>query len=172
LEKLNWLNGEYLRGWSLDRFAAAGRRALERAGLSLAGVGEPYVMAALQTCLGKVRVLEELPAYAGFYFTDELEYDPVAAAKHFVPENAPRLGGLRKAFAEAASFDPANLESTLKLVAAGLGVKPAVLIHACRLACTGKSAGPSLYHLLEVLGRDRVTSRLDRAIARMTPAAG
>ncbi|MCX7866504.1 MAG: hypothetical protein N2438_05195 [Limisphaera sp.] len=39
-------------------------------------------------------------------------------------------------------------------------------MHPLRLACTGRTAGPSLYHLMEVLGRSRVLERLDRALAR------
>jgi glutamyl-tRNA synthetase len=73
---------------------------------------------------------------------------------------------LREALAQVSSFDAATLEATLKSVAAELGVKPAVLVHPVRLACTGRTAGPSLYHLMEVLGRDRVLARLDRALAR------
>jgi len=57
------------------------------------------------------------------------------------------------------------LEISLKETAKQLGVKAGALVHPARLACTGKTAGPSLYHLLEVLGRERVLQRLDRAIA-------
>ncbi|MEK7686459.1 MAG: hypothetical protein AAB466_13670 [Verrucomicrobiota bacterium] len=52
-------------------------------------------------------------------------------------------------------------------MAAELGVKAGVLVHPARLACTGQAAGPSLYHLLEVLGKKRVLDRLDRALAVM-----
>ena len=57
-------------------------------------------------------------------------------------------------------------EVTLKALAAELGVKTGELIHPCRVAVSGKSAGPSLYHMLEVLGRDRVLARLRRAVDR------
>jgi glutamyl-tRNA synthetase len=40
-----------------------------------------------------------------------------------------------------------------------------VLVHPCRLAVTGKPAGPSLYHLLEVLGKEKVMQRIERALA-------
>jgi glutamyl-tRNA synthetase len=57
------------------------------------------------------------------------------------------------------------LEKTLKEVSMKLGVKAGVLVHPVRLACTGKTAGPSLYHLLEVLGKDKVMKRVQRAPA-------
>ena len=63
------------------------------------------------------------------------------------------------------SFDPMSLESALKETAKALGVKAGVLVHPCRLAVTGKTAGPSLYHLLQVLGKERVMERIEKALA-------
>jgi glutamyl-tRNA synthetase len=122
----------------------------------------PYVKAALDTCQGKFKTFRELPAYAGFYFTDPIEYDPEAVEKDFVPENKPRLEKLRDAFAALPAFDAASVEAALKETAKALGVKAGVLVHPARLAVTGKTAGPSLYHLLEVLGKEKVLGRLER----------
>ena len=124
-----------------------------------------YVKAALDTCRGKIKTFAELPAYAGFYFLEELTYDPEAAKKAFVPENKPRLEKLRDAFGKLVSFDAAAIEATLKATAAELGVKVGVLIHPTRLAVTGNPHGPSLYHLIEVLGKDKVMQRIERALA-------
>jgi len=167
MTKLQWLNYEYMRELSDERFYELGVRALTMAGFDMQQFAPEYIKAALATCKGKIKVFCDLPGYAGFYFTDQFEYDPEAAAKLFVPENKPPLAKLRDALAKTNPFDAATLESTLKSVAAELGVKPAVLVHPTRLACTGKTAGPSLYHLLEVLGRENVLARLDRAIARI-----
>jgi glutamyl-tRNA synthetase len=81
-----------------------------------------------------------------------------------VPENKPRLIAVRDAFAPLEPFDAANLESALKGTAAALGVKVGVLVHPTRLAVTGSNAGPSLYHLLEILGKEKVLARIDRAL--------
>ena len=121
--------------------------------------------AALETCKGKVRIFSELPAYCGFYFKDEFDYNPEGVAKHFIPENKPYLIAVREAFAGVEKFDAANLETTLKATAAQLGVKAGALVHPTRLAVTGSNAGPSLYHLLEILGKEKVLARIDRALA-------
>lgn len=165
-EKLLWLQGEYMRELPRERFYELAVQALHKAGLDTRAHPLEYVKAALDTCYGKIKRFSELSEYGGFYFREEVTYDPQAVARHFVPENAPRLRRLREALATLASFDAATLESTLKTVAAELGVKPAVLVHPVRLACTGRTAGPSLYHLMEVLGRERVLARLDRALTR------
>ena len=165
LEKCTWLNGEYVRELPDDRFQQLAREALLRAGVDLSQFPPEYVRAALETCKGKVRTFAELPAYAGFYFRDEFSYDPQAASKQFVPEKRQVLTVLREAFDEAAAFDATSLEALFKTIAANLQVKVGVLVHPVRLATTGTPAGPSLYHLLEVLGKEKVLARVDRALA-------
>jgi glutamyl-tRNA synthetase len=166
-EKLNWLSGEYVREMPEDRFYELGVHALARAGLDPNLWPLDYVKAALDTCRGKFKVFAELPLYAGFYFREEIGYDPEAAKKDFVPENRPRLEKLREALVALGAFDAVSLEAALKSTAAALGVKAGVLVHPTRLACTGRTAGPSLYHLMEVLGRKRVLERLEHALVQM-----
>lgn len=163
LAKLQWMNGEYVRALSADRFRELCVHAFARAGVDTNRFPLEYVKAALDTCQGKLRTFGEVVGYAGFYFAETIVYDPVAARKDFQPESLARLARLRAALAGLASFGAAELEAALKRVAVELGVKAGALVHPARLACTGQTAGPSLYHLLEVLGRERVIERLDRA---------
>ncbi|HEX4667820.1 MAG TPA: glutamate--tRNA ligase family protein [Chthoniobacterales bacterium] len=164
LAKCTWLNGEYVRELPEARFHALAEIALTKAGLDPGKFPTEYVRAALDTCKGKFRIFSELPAYCGFYFTDQISYQPEGLAKHFVPENKPRLQALRDAFATLENFDAPSLEAALKATAAELGVKLGALVHPTRLAVTGSNAGPSLYHLLEILGRGRVLARIDAAL--------
>src|SRR5436190_13385729 len=129
LEKCTWLNGEYVRELSDERFQELGRQALERGGIDLSKFSTEYVRAALETCKGKVRVFSELPTYCGFYFKDDFVFNPEAVTTHFTPESKPYLLAVREAFAPLENFDAASLESALKAVAAQLGVKAGVLVH-------------------------------------------
>jgi len=167
LDKLHWLHGEYIRLMTNDRFYELAIPALKKAGFDTGKFPSAYVKAALDTCKGKKRLFSELADYGGFYFVDEVSYDAEAVAKDFTPENRERLMKLREVFASLASFDAMTLENSLKETAKQMGVKAGVLVHPTRLACTGKTAGPSLYHLLEVLGKDKVMQRLERALATM-----
>lgn len=163
-EKLKWMNGEYVRAMSPDRFYELSVHALARAGVDTNQFPTAYVKAALDTCMGKVRILTELPAYCGFYFTDQVSLDAEAMAA--LPQEArERLKKLRDAYAGLTEFTAANLEAALKETAKSLGVKNGILVHPARFACTGKPSGPSLYHLLEVLGKNRVLARIDAALA-------
>jgi nondiscriminating glutamyl-tRNA synthetase len=165
MDKLDWLAGEYMRELSDAEFQTQGAEAFRKGGCRIEAYPAEYLRAALDTCKGKVRKFSDLPAYAGFYFSDDVTLDRAAMAKDFTPENKPRLQRLRDAFAALPDFNAVPLEQTLKAVATEFGVKAGVLVHPTRLATTGATSGPSLYHLLEILGKERVLQRMDRALA-------
>jgi glutamyl-tRNA synthetase len=167
LAKLNWLNGEYVREMPDDRFYELAIRALGKGGFDTHGYPPEYVKAALDTCKGKFRIFNELPGYAGFYFKEEVEYDPEAVQKEFTPENKPRLAKLREALAALHPFEHDPIGACIAGTAKEFGVKTGVLVHPTRVACCGKTAGPSLYHLMAILGKEKVLRRMDAAISRM-----
>src|SRR6266705_43976 len=165
-DKLHWLNGEYARELNDSEFydLAVGR--LKSSGVKLDKFPEKYVRAALQTSKGKINTFDELSAYCGFYFTDDFDYDPAGVANHFTAENKPRLKAVREALSALEKLDANNIETTLKSTASKLGVKVGAVVHPTRLAVTGSKVGPSLYHLLEVLGKEKVLARIDRALSK------
>jgi len=167
MTKLLWLNGEYAREMENDRFYELAVHTLAHAGLDTNKYPVDYVKAALDTCKGKFKVFGELPAYAGFYFREDVMFDPAAVAKEFVPENKPRLARLREALEKLEPFDHETVGATLAGVAKELGVKTGVLVHPTRVACCGNTSGPSLYHLMAIIGKPKVLTRLDEALAKM-----
>jgi glutamyl-tRNA synthetase len=167
LTKLTWLAGEYVREMDDERFYELSIHALARAGLDTDRRPASYVRAALATCKGKFKLFGELAGYAGFYFKDAIDYDPEAAKRDFIPENKPRLVRLREALAKSEPFEADPIGLTFKTVAQELGVKTGVLVHPARLACCGSTAGPSLYHLMAILGKEHVLQRLDCALKRI-----
>jgi glutamyl-tRNA synthetase len=164
-DKLHWLNGEYARELSDAKFYELAVARLRSNGVKVEDYPEEYVRAALQTCKGKINTFDQLPAYCGFYFTNDFDYDPQSSTKHFTPENKPRLKAVRDSLSSVEKFDAAEIEAALKTTAARLGTKLGAIVHPTRLAATGSTVGPSLYHLLEVLGKEKVLARIDRALA-------
>lgn len=156
LGKLNWLDGEYLREMSDDRFQNLAAAAFRRAGFDLDKYPADYVKAAIATCKGKVKRLSELGLYAGFYFKDEIQPDPAA----FNDEAKQALKRLHTSFVNLEPFTAATIEQTLKAIAKEMGVKAGVLVHPARLALTGATSGPSLYHLMEIIGKKTVLERM------------
>lgn len=164
IAKLQWLNWEYIRAMPGERYYDLAVHALGRAGINTNAHEPAYVRAALDTVKEKPKTFSELPGWCDFYFKDELAYAPEAVERDFVPANKANLAKLRDALGRLSSFKAADIEAALKAAAGELGVKAGALVHPARLACAGKPAGPSLYHLMEVLGKERTLARLDRAL--------
>src|SRR5438128_3109670 len=86
-DKLHWLNGEYARELSDEKFYELAVARLKLSGVKLDDYPEKFIQSALQTCKGKINTFDKLLAYCGFYFTDDFDYNPEGVAKHFTAEN-------------------------------------------------------------------------------------
>lgn len=170
MKKLEHFHFEHTRRLAPARFVELGVAALSRLGLDVSGFPPAYVHAALTTVQEKGKLFRELPTWVDFFFLadDALNFDPEAKAKVLVPTAKPLLEKLRERYAALPEFHAPGLEAALKQLATDLSVKAGPLVQPCRVACTGRTVGPSLYHLLEILGRDRVLARLDRAIGSLS----
>lgn len=106
------------------------------------------------------------------FFTDAFEFDPGAVQQHLSsPDLAPPLAVLRDAFSHLERFDEDSLEPALRNLAAARGMKAGTLIHAVRVAVTGRAVSPGLFEVLALIGRARTLARLEQAERRLTAAA-
>lgn len=168
-KKLEALHFEHTRRMTPDAFVRTGVAYLARSGVDTTSFPAAYTAAALETARDKGRLFKDLAGFVDFYFLpdDAITAEPEAAAKAFTPANLANLARLLEGYQAipAHAFNAANLEATLKTVAAQAGVKAGALTQPARVACTGRLVGPSLYHLMEVLGPDRTLSRFRRVLA-------
>jgi len=158
-DKLHWMNGQSITQMTLDRFVELARPHLEKAGLT--SVDPSYLRSALAIIKEKIKLLSDLPAWTACFFKEDYTFDADAVAKVLRKDGVTEtLAALRQHFEKTSPWTAAQLETDLKALAAEKGVKTGEYIHPCRVACSGRSVGPSLYPMLEVLGRDRVLKRL------------
>jgi glutamyl-tRNA synthetase len=167
LNKCFWLNGQYITQMPLDRFVELASPFMEKAKIDISD--QEYLRKVLAIVKEKIKLLKDVPEWTSYFFTEEYEFDPAAVKKVFSePEAARRLIALRDEFAKIDNWHLATIESTLKSLAQKLGCKTGDLVHPARIAVSGHSIGPSLYHMLEVMGKDRVLVRFDRMIGRLS----
>ena len=167
-EKLDWFNQQHIQRLAPDEVARRVQPALASAGLwddALVGDRHAWFFAVLELLKPRVKKLDDIVEVGRFFFVDVPEYDAAAVDKHLRPEGiAAHLRALDDAFGALATFDSASTEAALRTVADATGVKAATLIHAVRVAVTGRTASPGLFEVLSLLGRERTRARLAAAL--------
>ena len=108
--------------------------------------------------------------YDDFFLPDDqLPYDEKAFEKRLrkPPEAVPLLTKFQDQLAAADPFDAQTLENLAHALVEAEGIKVAQIIHALRVAATGKSIGFGLFESLEILGRQKCLARMDQAVDRV-----
>jgi glutamyl-tRNA synthetase len=138
---------------------------LSRAGLS---PDSRKVAAIIRAAGDRVKVAGDILDYADFFVPDDkLTFDEKAFAKEFSrPDAAGLLEKLAGQLVELEPFDAAGLEALVQRFVAGESIKVGHIIHALRVAVTGRPVGFGLYDTLAILGRDSVQARISQALRR------
>ena len=156
LDKLGWLNGEYIRALPVGELA---ERVVAYLGVS--GEAADVVRRATPLVQERMSVLREAREMLGFLLVDDLEVDPDAAAKHLGAEQRPVVTTAHEALAAVSSWTTADIEAALRgSLVDGLGLKPKHAFGPVRVAVTGRTVSPPLFESLELLGRTRTLARL------------
>jgi glutamyl-tRNA synthetase len=169
-DKLDWMNGVYLRGLSLEEFIRRAMPFLEK-GLSVE-VKRPldisYILRFAPLIQERARTLAEVSPLSDFFFVDELEYDAglllgkidKAEAINSLQVSAATMNGLK-------NWDTASLEAVFRPLAEELKLKTSVFFGLLRVAVTGRTAAPPLFQTMEVLGKEQCLKRLKMALAKL-----
>ena len=170
LDKLAWMNSEYLRHLPAERLLPLVEAELKSAGLWRDGAS-PDERRRFEACArllqSRARGFKDFSASGRAFFTDDFDYDPEAVKKFWKdPALTEYLEALAERLARVEPFDPQDTEKCLRALAEERGVKAGLLINAARVALTGQAVAPGLFEVMAALGRDRVVARLRRAAAK------
>jgi glutamyl-tRNA synthetase len=154
-DKLDWMNGVYLRALPPDEYADVLVQYLREQGYDW---DEARMRAAAPLVQEKIVKLGEFPAFAGFLFHD-VEVDPAA----FGDGDLEVIVAAHDALAELEPFTAETIETALRSVLERLGLKPRQGFQPIRVAVTGSKISPGLFESIELLGRDETLARLNAA---------
>ncbi|MCU0707439.1 MAG: glutamate--tRNA ligase [Pirellula sp.] len=126
-----------------------------------------YLTRVVTAAADRIKVAGDILQFDELFTPDEkLDIDSDLLAKRI--KNEPRaleaLQAIRSGMEANPGMEPAALESWIKEYATAQGLKLGVCINALRVALTGKSTGLGVFDYVDLLGRDRCMSRIDRAI--------
>ena len=170
-DKLNWMNGVYIRSLSLEDFI---QRALPFLDRDLpADVKRPlsvdYIRQIMPLIQERARTLAEVTELTRFFFVDELHYETelLIGKKMDSAATVKALETAEQRLSEIESFDTESLESLLRPLAEELGLKAGQLFGALRGVVTGRTAAPPLFQTMAVLGKEHCLRRIETALEKL-----
>jgi len=166
-DKLDWMNGVYIRQLDVEDLARRIKPFLDRANLNADMDTVRRITPLIQKRLVK---LSDAVALTDFFFVDELHYDPqlLIQKKMTVAQARQVLDESHRVLSALPSFDEDAIEKALRAKAEEMGLKARQFFGTLRIAITGKKVAPPLFGTLAILGREKVLRRIARARAMLT----
>jgi glutamyl-tRNA synthetase len=155
-EKLDWLNGMYLRALEPDEYADELVKYLRGEGYDW---DEELIRRAAPIVQEKIERFGLFPDFAGFLFRD------VEPDRSLLDGRAPVVEAARQALEGVEPFEAAKIETALRGLAEELELSPRKAFEPIRIAVTGSKISPGLFESIELLGKDETLKRLTAAAA-------
>jgi len=162
LDKLNWLNSQYIKEKPLEELTLLAEEYLKEEGF-LENIDRAYLKKVVSLFKDRIAKLEDLKDWAKFCFYDEFEYQE--ETKEILKKNLSKeVRVLIENLKNIGNFNKEDVERISRATAEKLGLKARDLVHPTRVALTGKRVGPGLFETMEVLGKEEVLKRLERLV--------
>lgn len=168
-QKLIWMNGEYIRKMSSAELTVRALPFLADSGLiqqekDLSIERSDYIDSCIKLEQEKIKLLTDTPKLLDFLLKDELQFDEKSVEK--VLKRTGMVDLLMELYERVKSLEEFTASTTEKMArdfAAEKGLKTSEVFHPFRVATSGRTQGPSLFHYLEVLGKEKVLERIEKA---------
>ena len=167
IEKLNWLNFQHLRRKSDTEMLSMLEKELIKAGIDARSFREDYLLKVISAMRERVSFAREFTEKSPYFFHEPDSYEEAVVKKRWTGDSARHLAALRDEFSKLSNPAKEDYESALQRTADGLGISPKVLIHPLRLAVSGVGAGPGLYDIVEILGKEETIRRMTTAVEKL-----
>jgi glutamyl-tRNA synthetase len=176
MEKLEWMNGVYIRNLSLEEFTRLSIPYMERpeADGGLAdSISRPldfdYTARVLTLEQERLRTLGEAAHAVSFFYSDDLVYDTALLIQKGMDAERTKAALLsaQHLLSGVEQWEHSAMETPMRELAVELSLKTGQLFGSIRVAISGRTATPPLFQMMEVLGRERTMQRIQQAIARL-----
>ena len=159
--KLDWFNTEYIRAYPAERLLPLIEEEWKKAGLVPVPPEREWLLSTIDLLKPRARNLKDFAGSFRAFFSNDFEPDPAAVEKFLKDENVRRLLiELAGRYDATENFSDQEAEKILRDFAAEKAVKAGVLINGARVALTGQGVAPSLFAVMQTLGKEKVTLRL------------
>ncbi|EGD52582.1 glutamyl-tRNA synthetase [Thermoanaerobacter ethanolicus JW 200] len=165
VQKLTWINGHYIRNYDLDKLTEAVIPFLKAKNLIREDFDYDYIKKIVSAVREREKTLVDIADAMSYYFTEVNEYEEKGVKKYFTKEKVVDI--LKKAVVTLKEIEPFNkftTEEAYRKLVEELQISSGELFHPTRLAISGRTFGPGLFDIMELLGKERTIERIEKAI--------
>jgi glutamyl-tRNA synthetase len=170
-EKLDWMNGLYIRGLTPEDFSRRVVPFLEKAlpPEIKRPLDEEFIKRFLPLVKERAKTLAEIYGLVSFFYEDHLSYAPAdLLIKAVDPKLTDEAYAQAQKIIENTPCQTEELEKEFRALAVTLGLKPGQLFSSFRIAITGAAVSPPLFQTMEAMGKERVQQRILDARQKLT----
>jgi len=163
-KKLMFINAEHVKNLSPEAFYQQGVTVLKETGHENAIHDTNRLKAIFAIVQEKLRSFEALPHFIEYFFDESYPFEPEAFKKIEKYQPKQRLLELKEKLSALTTFSEENIEACIHTLSDTHQIPTGHYIHPLRFAVSGRSVGPSLYHMLPILGQSTVLARIQRCL--------
>jgi len=161
-EKLLSLSADHIRAMPPEKLVEPLKPFLKQHGIEIGD--RNLLIKVIETLHARSKTLDEMAESALFYFADDVSYEEKAVKKFLKPAAVEALQLLIDQLEKLEDFSEKKLETAFKTVMDQTGLKLGKIAQPVRVALTGRTASPGIFEVTAILGKDKVVSRLKKAI--------
>lgn len=160
--KTKWFNQQYLRAKDNSELAAAFQIELNEKGFS---IDLNYVENVCALIKEKAQFSNEFWDLSSYFFVEPTEFDSEVIKKRWKDQSPDFIKSFTTALANLEDFSHTSIENLFKSTAETMGVSPGSVMQIFRVAISGVAAGPAVFEMVSLIGKEKVLVRLEKAIA-------
>lgn len=160
LNKLNWMNQQYMQNADFDELADFILPALEEKGFE--NIDKNYLKNVIKVLTERIELITELPDYAPYFFTEDYEIDNEYHNKIWKDETGKYAEDLLKALDKIEEWNHDNIKNEVKSYCKEAGIKMGLIMNPLRLMLTGRNYGVGMFDVMELIGKEKSISRMKK----------
>jgi glutamyl-tRNA synthetase len=163
-DKTKWFNQQYLRSTSKEKLAQELQVFLKEHGIAKK---DDFVASVCDQLKERATFLKDMWEQGKYYFIAPNTYDEKTIRKKWQADTPKYLLELKNRLQEILEFNSKNIEKEFKMFLEEKKIGIGKLLPAFRLSLTGVAIGPSLFNIVELLGKEETIARMESALSRI-----
>ncbi len=167
VEKLNWLNGLHIREKSNDELLVLFKQELANSEYANRDFGDELLLQIIEAMKERISFVKELIDNCTYFYEAPTSYDEKIVKKRWKDDSVKLLTEFIEVVKQMPSNEKDEWEKALKSTVEKNEVGFGRLIHPVRLAVSGVGVGPGAYELLQIIGKEEVINRIEKALVEI-----